>query len=63
VHLGDLPANISGRRLGDGIWRATLPRAALLAASAIGSIAGALTHTLPGMPIQCPLQMPSGTVV
>lgn len=49
VHLGDLPANISGRRLGDGIWRATLPRAVLLAASALGGIAGALTHSLPGV--------------
>jgi hypothetical protein len=49
VHLGDLPANVSGRRLGGGVFRAVLVNLGLLTTAAAGAIAGDLMHTLPGM--------------
>ncbi len=54
MHLGDLPSGISGRRLADGIWRATVPKAVLTAAAAVGSLAAALAHKLPGTPCAGP---------
>lgn len=48
VHLGDLPANIMGPRLGDGVWRAALISLGLFVAAASAAVAGELTHRLPG---------------
>ncbi len=50
VHLGDLPASRSARRLAAGVWAATLPRLAALGAVGAAAAAAALLHALPGAP-------------
>ena len=48
VHLGDMPAKRSARRLADGVWRATLPRLAAFGAAAAAAAAATALHALPG---------------
>lgn len=49
VHLGDLPANISGRRLGSNVFKAGLINLGLVTLAAAGAIAGEIMHVLPGV--------------
>ncbi|KAK9837254.1 hypothetical protein WJX81_002082 [Elliptochloris bilobata] len=47
VHLGDMPASRSARRLANGVWRATLPRLAAFGAFAAAAVAASVLHALP----------------
>ncbi len=51
VHLGDMPASRSARRLADGVWRATLPRLAAFGAVTAAAVGASLAHVLPGAPL------------
>ena len=46
--LGDLPANVSGKRLGDGVLRSALTNLGLVIATTAATVAAELTHRLPG---------------
>ena len=46
--LGDLPASVSGKRLGDGVLRSALTNLGLVMATTAATIAAEVTHRLPG---------------
>ena len=49
VLLGDLPADISSRRLGDGVLRSAVTNLGVIVTAAAATIAAEVTHRLPGM--------------
>ena len=46
--LGDLPASVSGKRLGDGVLRSALTNLGLVIATTAATVAAEFTHRLPG---------------
>ena len=46
--LGDLPASVSGKRLGDGVLRSALTNLGLVIATTAATVAAEITHRLPG---------------
>ena len=49
VLLGDLPANVSSKRLGDGVLRSALTNLGLVITATAATVAAELTHRLPGV--------------
>ena len=51
VLLGDMPANISSRRLGDGVLQSALINMGIVVAAAAATAGAEITHRLPGYSI------------
>jgi len=48
VLLGDVPADVSGKRLGDGVLRSALINLGIIVTAAAATIGAEVTHRLPG---------------
>ena len=48
VLLGDVPANVSSKRLGDGVLQAALINLGIIVAAAAATVGAEVTHRLPG---------------
>ncbi len=48
VLLGDVPANVSSKRLGDGVLQSALINLGIIVAAAAATVGAEVTHKLPG---------------
>ena len=46
--LGDVPANVSSKRLGDGVLQSALINLGIVVTAAAATIGAEVTHRLPG---------------